>query len=116
MSIALLALAGVIANPVLPYLFSACFGLCNGIALPAFMAAVADLFQGRHFGSILGVTTLGGYFGAAMGAWLSGYLFDLTGAYKLGFLTAAVGMCLTAILIWKVRPGRIRFIRAVEAG
>lgn len=114
-SIACLTIAGLATNPIFPYAFAVFYGLGNGFALPAFMAAVADLFQGKHFGSILGVTTLGGYLGGALGAWLSGYLFDVTRAYKLNFLVAAVGMFLTAILIWKVRPGRVRFIRTIEA-
>jgi MFS family permease len=114
-SIACLTIAGLVTNPIFPYAFAVFYGLGNGFALPAFMAAVADLFQGKHFGSILGVTTLGGYLGGALGAWLSGYLFDVTHAYKLNFLVAGVAMFLTAILIWKVRPGRVRFIRTIEA-
>ena len=114
-SIACLTIAGLVTNLIFPYAFAVFYGLGNGFALPAFMAAVADLFQGKHFGSILGITTLGGYLGGALGAWLSGYLFDVTSAYKLNFLVAAVAMFLTAILIWKVRPGKVRFIRTVEA-
>jgi MFS family permease len=115
-SIACLTIAGLATKPIFPYAFAVFYGLGNGIALPAFMAAVADLFQGKHFGSILGITTLGGYLGGALGAWLSGYLFDVTKAYKLNFLVAAVAMFLTAILIWKVRPGRVRFIRTIKSG
>jgi MFS family permease len=113
-SILFLTLAGWINNPLFPYAFAAFYGLGNGVALPAFMAATADLFQGTHFGSILGITTLGGYLGGALGAWLSGYLVDVSQAYRLNFLVAAVGMSLTAVLIWKVRPGRVRFIRTVD--
>ncbi|HSE99196.1 MAG TPA: MFS transporter [Blastocatellia bacterium] len=112
-SILFLALAGLTTNPIFPYLFGAFYGLGNGIALPAFMAATADLFQGKHFGSILGITTLGGYLGGALGAWLSGYLIDVTQAYRLNFLVAAVAMALTIVLIWKVRPGRVRYIKTV---
>jgi MFS family permease len=113
-SILFLALAGWMNNLLFPYGFAAFYGLGNGIALPAFMAATADLFQGRHFGSILGITTLGGYLGGALGAWLSGYLIDVTHAYRLNFLVAAVAMSLTGVLIWKVRPGRVRLVRTVE--
>jgi hypothetical protein len=49
------------------------------------MISASDLFQGKHFGSILGVVFLGGYFGVAIGAWLSVRLFALTGAYQLTF-------------------------------
>ncbi|HXG68259.1 MAG TPA: MFS transporter [Blastocatellia bacterium] len=113
--ILLLAAAGSIASPVLVYSFSVLYGLGNGMALPAFMAATADLFQGKHFGSILGVAMLGGYLGGALGAWLSGYLFDVTQAYKLNFMIAGVAMALAGALIWKVRPGHVRFVRTVPA-
>jgi MFS family permease len=114
-SILFLTLAGWVTSPFFPYAFAAFYGLGNGIALPAFMAATADLFQGKHFGSILGITTLGGYLGGALGAWLSGYLIDVTRAYTLNFLVASVGMILTGLLIWKVRPGRVRYNRVVDA-
>lgn len=113
--IVMLVLAGLVTNPIFPYAFAVFFGLGNGFALPAFMAATADLFQGRHFGAILGITTLGGYLGGALGSWLSGYLFDVTHAYRLNFVVAAVAMFIAGVLIWKVRPGRVRFIRIVEA-
>jgi MFS family permease len=116
LAIACMTLAGFVTSPLLAYAFAAFLGLANGIAFPTFVAAVADLFQGKHFGSILGVSIIGGYLGGALGAWLGGYLFDVTRAYKLSFLLSTLGMCLAVMLIWKARPSRVRFVRLVEAG
>lgn len=92
------------------------YGVGYGMAFPALMASVADLFQGKHFGSILGVMLLGGYFGAALGSWLGGFLFDLTHGYRLNFLVAGTVMLLAAALIWKAGPGQVRSVVKVPVG
>jgi len=109
--IVLLNLAGWVINPIFLYAFAVVYGIGFGMSFPTLMASAADLFQGKHFGSILGVIALGGYFGAAFGAWLGGYLFDLTGDYRLNFIVAALVMVFAAALIWKARPGHVRVVR-----
>jgi len=74
---------------------------------------VADLFQGKHFGSILGVILLSGYFGAALGSWLGGLFFDLTHAYRWNFLLAGIVMLSSAALIWKAGPSQVRLLTTV---
>ena len=111
--ITLLNIGGSIINPALVYGFALFYGMGYGMAFPAFMASAADLFQGNHFGSILGVIMLCGYFGAGIGAWMGGYFFDLTHAYRANFLVAGLMMLTSAILIWKVRPSQVRLIRTV---
>jgi MFS family permease len=112
--IVLLNLAGAISSPALVYVFTLFYGVGQGMAAPSLMISASDLFQGKHFGSILGVIFLGGYFGGALGAWLSGRLFDLTGAYKLNFLLSGLAMLISMALIWKARPGSVRQMRSVE--
>ena len=112
--IVFLNLAGTVSNPMLVYVFTLFYGIGQGMVAPALMTSASDLFQGKHFGSILGVIFLGGYFGGAFGAWLGGRLFDLTGAYKVNFLISVLAMLISAALIWWVRPGSIRQMRRVE--
>jgi MFS family permease len=109
--IVLLNLAGWIINPIFLYAFAIVYGIGFGMSFPTLMASAADLFEGNHFGSILGVIALGGYFGAAIGAWLGGYFFDLTGDYKLNFIVAALVMLFSAALIWKARPSQVRVLK-----
>jgi sugar phosphate permease len=106
-----LNLAGAVSSPALVYVFTLFYGVGQGMAPPALMISASDLFQGKHFGSILGVIVLGGYFGGAIGAWLSGSLFDLTGAYQVNFLVSGLAMLTSAALIWKARPGSVRQLR-----
>lgn len=112
--IVLLNIAGWIMSPIILYAFAVVYGIGFGMAFPTLMASAADLFQGKQFGSILGVIALGGYFGAALGAWMGGYFFDLTRDYRVNFVVAALVMMISAALIWKAKPGHVRVIRTVS--
>lgn len=113
--IVFLNLSGLVVNLFLLVCFVLLYGIGYGMAFPSLMASVADLFQGKHFGSILGVLLLGGYFGAAFGTWLGGFLFDWTHAYRLNFLVAGAVMALAAGLIWKAGPRQVRRVMKVSA-
>jgi len=111
--IVFLNLSGVVVSLSLLVAFVLFYGVGYGMAFPALMASVADLFQGKHFGSILGVLLLGGYFGAAFGSWLGGFLFDWTHAYRLNFFVAGTVMLLAAAFIWRAGPRQVRRVMRV---
>jgi len=113
--IVLLNIGGAVTNSLIIYGFGILFGMGYGMFFPALMASVADLFQGKNFGSILGFIMLCGYFGAAVGAWIGGFFFDRTHAYRLNFLVAGAVMLTAAVLIWKAGPGKIRIMRTIKA-
>ncbi|HJP95693.1 MAG TPA: MFS transporter [Pyrinomonadaceae bacterium] len=113
--IVFLNLSGSVVSLPLLVGFVLFYGVGYGMAFPALMASVADLFQGKHFGSILGVLLLGGYFGAAFGSWLGGFLFDWTHAYRLNFFAAGTVMLLAAALIWKAGPRQVRRVMNLPA-
>jgi predicted MFS family arabinose efflux permease len=52
--------------------------------------AVPEVFGMRALGAILGVLNLGWRFGAALGPFLAGFLYDMTGAYTIPFGAAPV--------------------------
>lgn len=113
--IVFLNLSGVVVSLYMLVAFVLFYGVGYGMAFPALMASVADLFQGKHFGSILGVLLLGGYFGAAFGSWLGGFLFDWTHAYRLNFFVAGTVMLLAAGLIWRAGPRQVRRVMQAPA-
>lgn len=88
---AVLALLAVGAAPSTfgAYGFAVLLGIGYAVTAAIVPAMVADRFQGRHFGAILGVGLFGSSAGSAFGPWLSGYLHDVTGAYTLPFAIAA---------------------------
>jgi len=99
----------------MPLLFAVCLGLGIGAAGPVFYATVADLFQGRHFGSILGTITTGFALGGATAPWLAGYLHDITKSYFLAFFILLGSLIASAVLMWLVAPGKIRPVPATLA-
>jgi MFS family permease len=82
------------------YLYAALFGLGFGARGPIITAMVYDMYQGKHFGSIFGFINIGVGIGGALGPWLAGYLHDVTGSYKISFITCIPLLVLACILIW----------------
>jgi len=84
------------------YLFGAIFGFIQGGMGASQSPLVAGLFGVRSHGLILGVTSFGFTLGAAVGPFLTGYIFDVTGSYQVAFLVCAsiciVGLVLTVVL------------------
>lgn len=71
-------------------------------------AMVSDRFGGRHFGAIVGVGLMGSAVGSALGPWMAGYLFDLTGSYMPAFAIAAGCGVAAGAAGWYARVLRVR--------
>ncbi|MFQ6110559.1 MAG: MFS transporter [Nitrospinota bacterium] len=106
----LVSLSGPEARFILfSYLLTLGVGL--GIVRPAAQAALADIFEGRNFGSISGAILSSFGAGGAVGPWLGGYIFDRWGNYYWAFL--AVGLSLVGSLgtLLLSSPGKVRSVR-----
>ena len=58
-----------------------------GYGLTSVVGAIpAEIFQGRHYGSIFGTLMLAAIAGGAVGPWVAGALHDVTGSYTAGVL------------------------------
>ena len=68
------------------YAISALFGLVFGGIVPCYAIIVRELFPGSQAGWRIGAVILFGTVGMALGGWLGGLIFDLTGAYRAAFL------------------------------
>jgi OFA family oxalate/formate antiporter-like MFS transporter len=85
------------------YLFAAVFGFAFGGCAAAESPLVAGLFGLTSHGLILGVMNLLGFtFGAAVGPFIAGHIFDITSSYQLAFIVAGAvsvgGLVLTVLL------------------
>ncbi|HET7874459.1 MAG TPA: MFS transporter, partial [Methylomirabilota bacterium] len=70
----------------------------------------AEIFQGRHYGTIFGTLMLAAIAGGAAGPWVTGALYDATGSYALAFWIA-IGCCvLSALTIWLAAPRKVRAV------
>jgi MFS transporter, OFA family, oxalate/formate antiporter len=91
------------------WIHSCFFGLTWGARGPMITAKTADLFQGRHLGAILGVISIGTGVGAAVGAWASGLIFDLSGSYRVAFLLSIASYLAGCVAFWFLRrPAVVR--------
>jgi MFS family permease len=82
-----------------------------GYGLTSVVGAIpAEIFQGRHYGSIFGTLMLSSIAGGAVGPWLTGVLYDRTGSYTLPFWIA-IGCCMvSAVTIWLAAPRKVRAV------
>jgi MFS family permease len=107
MAISLLFLMRDASHLWMPILFAICFGLGVGAAGPVFYSTAADLFQGRHYGSILGTITLGFSIGGAIGPSLAGFIHDKTNSYFFAFFILLGSLISSAVLMWLIAPRKI---------
>ena len=82
-----------------------------GYGLTAVFGAIpAEIFEGKHFGSIFGTLMLAAISGGAFGPWLTGFLFDRTGNYVLAFWLGVLASIYAAVAIVIAAPGKVRAV------
>ncbi|NVM26409.1 MAG: MFS transporter [Desulfobacterales bacterium] len=107
-AVSLLFLIKDTSQPWMPFLFAVCFGLGLGTAAPVFFTTVADLFQGKYFGSILGTVVLGFSLGGAIAPWLAGFLHDRTDSYFTSFLILFSSLIASMVLMFLIAPRKVK--------
>ena len=68
------------------YLASALFGLFPGGIVPSYAIIVREYFPAVRAGVQTGTVIMATLLGMALGGWMSGAIFDLTGSYKAAFV------------------------------
>jgi MFS family permease len=97
-------------TPTLLYLMVASQGVL-GYSLTSVIGAIpAEIFEGRHYGTIFGTLMLAAIGGGAMGPWVVGLLYDATGDYTLAFWIAIGCSALSAMAIWFAAPREVRAV------
>ena len=91
------------------YVISALFGLFQGGIVPSYAIIVREYFSPREAGGRLGLVLMASLLGMALGGWLSGLIFDLTGSYRAAFLNGlAWNLVNISIMIWLMQRSRRR--------
>jgi MFS family permease len=75
-----------------------------------FGAIPAEIFEGRHYGSIFGTLMLVALIGGAIGPLVGGILHDWTGDYVIAFWIAMAAVVLSTLAIWQAAPRRVRAV------
>ena len=95
------------------YVVSAMFGLFQGGIVPSYAIIVREHFPPAEAGARVGTVIMCTLFGMALGGWMSGKVFDLTGSYHAAFVNGALwnslNLSIALFLLWRVRravPGQ----------
>ena len=71
--------------------------------MPLIPAAIGEIFGQKNVGSVLGICVLGASVGAAIGPVLGGYVFDVSGSYRVAFWLGAALAWTAAGASWRLR-------------
>lgn len=100
--LSLLFLIWVSSVPSL-HLFAAIFGLNYISTMPPTSTLTANIFGRYSIGELYGWIFLSHQVGAAIGSWVGGMSYDLTGSYTIAFVSAAVLAFLASGLTLAIR-------------
>jgi MFS family permease len=96
--------------PMLLYLMILAQGTL-GYSLTSVMGAIpAEIFDGRHYGSIFGMVMVAAILGGAAGPWITGVIYDVTGTYSMAFWVAAGCSLISILTIWAAAPGKVKAV------
>jgi MFS family permease len=89
------------------YVISALFGLFQGGIVPSYAIIVREHFPPAEAGARVGTVLMFTLLGMALGGWLSGKVFDLTGSYDAAFVNGIgwnlLNLAIAGTLWWRVR-------------
>jgi MFS family permease len=89
------------------YVISALFGLFQGGLVPSYPIIVREYFSPREAGVRTGTVIMATLFGMALGGWLPGWIFDLTGSYRAAFANGiAWNLVTTTIAVFLLTRAR----------
>jgi MFS family permease len=88
------------------YIVSALFGLFQGGIVPSYAIIVREHFPPAEAGARVGTVIMFTLFGMALGGWMSGKVFDLTGSYHAAFING---------IVWNLMNGKYSHRRCVSA-
>jgi len=95
------------------YAVSALFGLSQGGIVPCYAIIVREHFAPREAGARIGAVLMSTIVGMALGGWMSGALFDLTGTYRAAFVNGIAWNLLNiSIVLWLLRQPRRSLVAA----
>jgi len=89
------------------YLISALFGLFQGGIVPSYAIIVREHFPPQEAGARVGTVIMATLLGMALGGWMSGKVYDLTGSYHAAFVNGIgwnlLNLSIAAFLYFRVR-------------
>ena len=72
------------------YIVSAVFGLSQGGIVPSYAIIIREYLPSAEAGTRVGFVMMCTIMGMAIGGWMSGWIYDLTGSYAAAFWNGIV--------------------------
>ena len=92
------------------YVVAALFGLFQGGIVPSYAIIVREYFPASEAGARIGAIIMATLLGMALGGWMSGKVFDLTGSYQAAFINgiawAVLNIGIAGFLLHRVKNAR----------
>ena len=88
-------------------LFAAAMGLLWLGTVPLTSALIAEIFGARYIGTLFGIVFFSHQLGSFIGAWLGGYVFDVTGSYTPIWQIAILLGVISAALHWPIKDAPV---------
>jgi MFS family permease len=89
------------------FVIAALFGLFQGGIVPSYAIIIREHFPASEAGVRVGLVMLCSLAGMALGGWMSGKVFDLTGSYGLAFVNGmawnALNLSIAFFLLYRTR-------------
>ena len=98
------------------YVVSLVFGLSQGGIVPSYALVVREYMPAKEAGARVGFVLMATILGMALGGWLSGVTYDLSGSYTLAFVNGIIwNSANIAIIIWLISRSRTNLSVATPA-
>ena len=82
------------------YLIAALFGLFQGGIVPSYAIIVREYFPPKEAGFRVSLAISSTLIGMALGGWMGGVLFDMTGSYRAAFINGIAWNILNGAVAW----------------
>ncbi len=91
------------------YLVAGMFGLFQGGIVPSYALIIREHFSPAEVGTRVGTVLMCTLLGMALGGWMCGAIFDMTGSYRAAFLNGTawnlLNVGIVLFLLWRARGG-----------
>jgi MFS family permease len=92
------------------YVIAGMFGLFQGGIVPSYALIIREHFNPKEVGTRVGTVLMCTLYGMALGGWLSGAIFDMTGSYRAAFLNGTawnlVNVAIVLFLLSRARGAK----------
>jgi MFS family permease len=89
------------------YVLSFMFGLAQGGIIPCYAIIIREYLPAAEAGRRIGFVIMATILGMALGGWLSGWIFDLTGSYRSAFINGIawnfLNIGIFVLILWRTQ-------------